>query len=189
MFKKVILGSIIVLFAALSGVLFGYNPVYAAEKGDVITRMYITDKDGNALTKDIAQWHQFRINADFDLTGQEVHAGDTTTVILPTEIEFVGGVAFDIKDSQENLVAKGAVIPNTKPQQIQITYTDYPETHSGTKGSFFFYVRVDHKVVEEKREIPIDITVSGKIVHAGKVQFEGIGEAVKPDITKSRLAR
>ncbi len=153
MFKKVILGSIIVLLAALSSVLLGYNPVSAAEKGNVITRMYITDKDGNELTKEIAQWQQFRINADFDLTGQDIHEGDTTTVVLPEEIQFFGGVTFDIEDSQANLVAKGALVPNTKPQQIQITYTSYPETHSGTKGSFFFYVRVDHQVVEEKRAV------------------------------------
>ena len=159
------------------------DTVSADEHNNTIVKMYITDRNGKELTPpEIDQWQQFRINADFDLTNSDVKKGDTTVVTIPKVIQFVGTKTFELRDTDGNLVANGEVISGS---QIKITYTDYPEKHSDTKGSFFFYVRIDHTIVDTKKDVPIDITVGGKVISAGNIHFLGIGKPSKDDIAKS----
>ena len=78
-----------------------------------------------------------------------------------------------------NLIATGKIDETKK--HIILTYTDYAEKHSDTSGSFFVYTRVDFQKNPEKGEIPVQITINGKVYNAGKVNFTGVGEA-KPEL-------
>ena len=118
----------------------------------------------------------------FNLHNNEVKAGDTTVLQLPDVVAFPSGVAFDLLDKDGNVVAKTTIDPTTK--KVTVTYEPYVETHSDVKGTLYFYVRMDHDVVKEPKEVPIDITVDGKIFPAGKVNFQGIGQPTKEDINK-----
>ncbi|MGT2812628.1 Ig-like domain-containing protein [Streptococcus minor] len=159
------------------------STAHAAVNADVVTRMYFTDRHGNPLTPpNIRQWQQFRINVDFDLHNNEVVAGDTTVLQLPEVVTFSSNVAFDLLDKDGNLVAKTTIDPRTK--QLKVTYEPYVETHSDVKGTLYFYVRMDHNVVTEKKEVPIDITVDGKVFPAGTIEFQGIGNPTADDLNK-----
>ena len=184
MMKKKIIGLLLFpLTVLLAFFLVQEATIHATEHADVITKMYFTDKDGNELpTQDIRQWQQFRINVDFNLHNNEVKAGDTTVLQLPDVVAFPSGVAFDLLDKDGNVVAKTTIDPTTK--KVTVTYEPYVETHSDVKGTLYFYVRMDHDVVKEPKEVPIDITVDGKIFPAGKVNFQGIGQPTKEDINK-----
>lgn len=182
--KKLVLGLLVLPLLLVFSFFLGQKvTVSATEHADVITRMHFTDSKGNALTPpDIGQWESFRINADFYLHNNEVKAGDTTVVQLPDVITFPSDDRFDLTDNDGNIVAKAVVDRQTK--KVTITYEPYVETHSDVKGTFFFYVRIDHKVVTTKKEVPIDLTVSNKLIPAGKVNFQGIREPVKADVYK-----
>ena len=49
-------------------------------------------------------------------------------------------------------------IDETK-KHIVLTYTDYVEKHSDTKGSFYVYTRVDFQKHPEEGEIPVEVTI------------------------------
>ena len=182
--NKKIIGLILFPLLTLLGLFWFQGPTaHAAVNADVVTRMYFTDRNGKELSPpNIKQWQQFRINVDFDLRNNEVVAGDTTVLQLPEVVTFSSNVAFDLLDKDGNLVAKTSIDPRTK--KLTVTYEPYVETHSDVKGTLYFYVRMDHNVVTEKKEVPIDITVNGKIVPAGKIQFQGIGNTTADDLNK-----
>jgi len=181
--KKVLMMLLLPIAILFSFFLTQENRVFATEHADVITRMYLTDSQGNDFTSpSINQWQQFRINVDFKLHNNEIMAGDTTIVQLPDVIALAVTSKFNIEDQDGNLVAKAVVDRQTKT--VTITYEPYVETHSDVKGTFYFYVRVDHNVEKTEREVPIDITVGGKIFPAGKIHFKGIGQIIKEDLNK-----
>ena len=170
---------ILVLFGIFNQTTF----VSAAEVGDVITKMYVTDADGKELTGDLAQWQQFRIYAEFALPDNTINKGDTTSIKIPDEINFGTPLSFDIKASDGNVVAKAVANPDTKT--LTLTYTDYVETHSGVKGTFYFNALVDFQKVTERTKIPLNIVIEGKVISAGSVDFEGVGNADYSEIYKS----
>ena len=169
-------------------ILFGFffnmeSKVFATEHADVITRAYLADEKGNELkSPNIDQWQQFRLTVDFNLHNNKVMTGDTTVVKLPDVLYLPVTSNFDIKDQDGHLVAKAVV--NRETKTATITYEPYVETHSDVKGTFYFYVRVNHDLVKTAKEIQIDITVSGKIYPAGKVNFKGIGQSIKDNLNK-----
>lgn len=110
-------------FLFLSSFFYQAKTIQAAEVGNVITRIYVTDANGNELIGDIRQWQTFRLNADFTLPDSQVKAGDTTKVKIPNEIEFLAPFAFSVTDAEGNIVANGVADPNTKT--LTLTYTDY----------------------------------------------------------------
>ncbi|MGT2837349.1 Ig-like domain-containing protein [Streptococcus macacae] len=167
--------------AILGGLLAG--KASAAEQGDVITKMYVTNREGNPLTDEIDQWEQFRLNADFKLPNNTVKAGDTTTVSLPKEITFATSASFDVQDSSGNVVAKAVVDKDTK--KVTLTYTDFVENHSDISGTFFFYIRADHTQITEKQQVPLNITVNNKVFPAGSFTFKGITVPKGEPIEKS----
>ena len=108
---------------------------------DTITSLSITNKSGDSLDGDLKQWVTFRLNANYDLTDKNVKAGDTTTVDL-SDFLYIESQNFEIRDEKTNEVIANGQIDETK-KHIVLTYTDYVEKHSDTKGSFFVYTRVD----------------------------------------------
>ena len=141
---------------------------------DTITSLSITNKSGDSLDGDLKQWVTFRLNANYDLTNKNVEAGDTTTVDL-SDFLYIESQNFEIRDEKTNEVIANGQIDETK-KHIVLTYTDYVEKHSDTKGSFFVYTRVDFQKHPEEGEIPVEVTINGKTQVVGKVNFTGVGD-------------
>ena len=141
---------------------------------DTITSLNITNEKGGNLDKDLQQWVTFKINANYDLTDKDVKAGDTTVVDL-SELLYIESDNFEIRDENTNEVIANAKIDETK-KHIVLTYTDYVEKHSDTKGSFYVYTRVDFQKHPEEGEITVEVTINGKTQVVGKVNFTGVGD-------------
>lgn len=60
---------------------------------------------------------------------------------------------------------------NQNPAKIVLTYTKYVENHSGVKGKFYFNVSVNAETQTGSGELPVTLTVNGKIIPAGKVDY------------------
>ena len=141
---------------------------------DTITSLNITNEKGGNLDKDLQQWVTFKLNANYDLTDKNVKAGDTTTVDL-SDFLYIESQNFEIRDEKTNEIIANAQIDETK-KHIVLTYTDYVEKHSDTKGSFYVYTRVDFQKHPEEGEIPVEVTINGKTQVVGKVNFTGVGD-------------
>ena len=113
---------------------------------DTIQNVKVSNNEGGVLDWELQQWATFRINADYDLSGKNVKAGDSTVVTVPDAL-MITSTSFKIRDINTNeIIANADVNPDNK--SITITYTDYVEKHSDTSGSFFFYARIDFKKVK-----------------------------------------
>ncbi|WP_414324936.1 SpaA isopeptide-forming pilin-related protein [Streptococcus parasanguinis] len=150
---------------------------------DTISNIKVSNNEGGDLNWDLQQWATFRINADFDLSGKNVKAGDSTVVTVPDAL-MITSSSFPIRDLNTNeVIANAKVNPDNK--SITITYTDYVEKHSDTSGSFFFYARIDFKKHPQKGEVPVEITINNKTKFAGKVSFTGVGDGNPRLLTKT----
>ena len=158
------LGVILQSFAPLT-------QVRAAEYNDVITSVGVQSNSGGNLTQGLDIWQEFRLTAKFELPDNEVHENDTTTLQLPSEIAFANSSDIDLRDESGNLVATGHLDAGSKT--ITLTYTKYVENKSGVRGEFFVYVRIDHDVVSEGKEVDLNVTVGHKVLVAGKVRYNG----------------
>ena len=150
---------------------------------DTIQNIKVSNNEGGVLDWDLQQWATFRINADYDLSGKNVKAGDSTVVTVPDAL-MITSSSFPIRDLNTNeVIANAKVNPDNK--SITITYTDYVEKHSDTSGSFFFYARIDFKKHPQKGEVPVEITINKETRVAGKVSFTGIGDGNPRLLTKT----
>ena len=141
---------------------------------DTITNVKVSNNEGGVLDWELKQWATFRLNADFNLTGKNVKAGDQTIITVPDAI-IINSDNIEIKDINTNEVIAHAKL-SADNKSITLTYTDYVEKHSDTQGSFFFYARVDFKKHPQQGEIPVEITINKETIIAGKVTFTGIGD-------------
>ena len=163
-----------ILILCLGVILQSFAPltqVRAAEYNDVITSVGVENKSGEALTQGLDIWQEFRLTADFVLPDNTVHEGDTTTLQLPSEIAFSNSSDIELRDASNNLVATGHLDATSKT--ITLTYTKFVENNSGVRGKFFVYVRVDHDVVSEEKDIDVNITVGHRVLSAGKIRYNG----------------
>ena len=150
---------------------------------DTIQNVKVSNNEGGVLDWDLQQWATFRINADFDLAGKNVKAGDTTVISVPDAL-MITSQSFDVKDINTNEIIAHAKV-NADNKSISLTYTDYVEKHSDTSGSFFFYARIDFKKHPEKGEIPVEITINKETKFGGKVTFTGVGDGNPRLLTKT----
>ena len=139
---------------------------------DTIKNVKVSNNEGGVLDWELKQWATFRLNADFDLSGKNVKAGDQTIITVPDAI-IINSDNIEIKDINTNEVIAHAKL-SADNKSITLTYTDYVEKHSDTHGSFFFYARVDFKKHPQQGEIPVEITINKETIPAGKVSFTGI---------------
>ncbi len=150
---------------------------------DTIQNVKVSNNEGGDLNWDLQQWATFRINADYDLSGKNVKAGDSTVVTVPDAL-MITSTSFKIRDINTNeIIANADVNPDNK--SITITYTDYVEKHSDTSGNFFFYARIDFKKHPQKGEVPVEITINKETKVAGKVSFTGVGDGNPRLLTKT----
>ena len=163
-----------ILILCLGVILQSFAPltqVRAAEYNDVITSVGVENRSGEALTQGLDIWQEFRLTADFVLPDNTVHEGDTTTLQLPSEITFSNSSDIELRDASNNLVATGRLDAASKT--ITLTYTKFVENNSGVRGKFFVYVRVDHDVVSEEKDLDVNITVGHRVLFAGKIRYNG----------------
>ena len=150
---------------------------------DAITDVKISNNEGGVLDWELKQWATFRLNADFNLTGKNVKAGDQTIITVPDAI-IINSDNIEIKDINTNEVIAHAKL-SADNKSITLTYTDYVEKHNDTKGSFFFYARVDFKKHPQQGEIPVEITINKETKPAGKITFKGIGDGDPQVLSKT----
>ena len=165
--------SIVLMFVLFMGLLYygEKSKVYAAELPNVVKSARITDTEGNPLTGPIGAWQAFRITADYELPNNQVHAGDTTTIELPQGFDRAAPFNFEIK-AGDNTVATGkSIVTADNRHQIILTYTDYAETHSEIKGSFYFNIQINNATQTQTGNIPVTLVSSGENVSAGTVQY------------------
>ena len=148
---------------------------------DTILNVQVSNNEGGNLDWELGQWATFRINADFNLAGKDVKAGDTTDITVSDAL-IITSQSFDIKDEQTNEVIAHATVDKDN-KKISLTYTDYAEKHSDTHGNFYFYARIDFKKHPQQGEIPVEVTVNNKTTIAGKVTFKGVGDG-NPNLLK-----
>ena len=163
-----------ILILCLGVILQSFAPltqVHATEYNDVITSVGVENRSGEALTQGLDIWQEFRLTADFVLPDNTVHEGDTTTLQLPSEITFSNSSDIELRDASNNLVATGRLDAASKT--ITLTYTKFVENNSGVRGKFFVYVRVDHDVVSEEKDVDVNITVGHRVLFAGKIRYNG----------------
>ena len=148
------------------------------------TNFNITDSSGNPLQRTVEQWENFRITANFSLPST-VRGGDKTTIKLPDKLMMGdASLTFDLKDANNQVVAKAVADPKTKT--ITLTYTDYVNNHSDIKGSFFFYARVDDNKVQQAEDIDLTLTINNKVVFTNKkVKYRGPNPPYESILEKS----
>ena len=141
---------------------------------DTIKNIQVLSEKGGSIDSPIGQWDKFRIAADFDLTGKNVKAGDTTELLLSDPL-IIATQSFDITTTTEpkQVIAHGLVDKDNK--KLTLTYTDYVEKHSDVKGDFYFYARVDYTKHPEGGEIPIQVTVNNRTIVVGNIPYKGVG--------------
>ena len=150
---------------------------------DTIKNVKVSNNEGGNLDWELGQWATFRINADYDLSGKNVKAGDSTVITVPDAL-MITSTSFKIRDINTNeVIANADVNPDNK--SITITYTDYVEKHSDTNGSFFFYARIDFKKHPQKGEVPVEITINKETKFGGKVSFTGVGDGNPNELKKT----
>ena len=162
--------SLLIIFTSLFH--GGIVPVYAEElSNNVITGASLTDTNGNPFTYQIGAWHPFRINVQYKLPNNTVHAGDTTTMTLPVGFSPAQPFQFEVK-AGNNVVANGKIIDGN-PAKVVLTYTSYVDTHSDIQGSFYFNAQINSNTQTQTGDIPVTLTVSGDqaVVTAGTVKF------------------
>ena len=150
----------------------GSMPVYAEElRNNVITGASLTDTNGNQIPKPIGAWRPFRINVNYNLPNNTVHAGDTTTMTLPVGFSPAQPFQFEVKAGND-VVANGKIVDGN-PAKVVLTYTAYVDTHSGIQGSFYFNAQINSNTQTQTGDIPVTLTISGDqaIVNAGMVTF------------------
>ena len=149
------------------------NKTYAKEvEGDVITEARVTDGEGNPFKpgQKVGAYQGFKIYAKFKLPDNVVKENDTVTMTLPIGIDTAPPDHFDIKDADNNLIAK-AQMYNENPAKIVLTFTKYVETHSGVKGEFYFNVSVNPDKIKETGKNKVTLEVNGKLIPAGDVDY------------------
>ena len=99
---------------------------------------------------------------DFELPDNTVHQGDTTVISLPAQLKFSDNSGFPVKDASGNVVANAVI--NESAKTVTLTYTDYPQNHSGVKGKLFFFARINHEEYDNEQDIPITINVGSTVI-------------------------
>ena len=140
---------------------------------DTLTTVNISNDQGGSLDSEISQWDKFRVNATFNLEGEDVKEGDTTELTLENPI-IIKSTDFEIRDPKSNeIIAQAKVDAVTK--KITLTYTKFVETHSDVSGNFFFYAAVDSGKQKQNGDVPVKVNVNNKLKFEGKVKYGVIG--------------
>ena len=172
--------NIFLVFAMIFSMIFQYSGRASAAEypNNVITGANITDLSNQPITgNNIGAWRPFRVNATYSLPNNAVHNGDKTILTLPVGFAPAAPFTFDVKAGDE-VVAKGKLIDGS-PVKLELTYTNYVDTHSGVSGTFFFNLQINSHTQPNTGNIPVTLTAQdGHVTDAGTVPFNP--KKVKP---------
>ncbi|MBC1210348.1 VaFE repeat-containing surface-anchored protein [Listeria booriae] len=128
--------------------------------GEFLTSTEILDSNGNPIS-DIPVDSGFKVRYNWEIPNDiDVDAGDRMQVTLPAQLKTAQNVQMDFKDDNGVTVAVGqATSPGS--QEYNVTFTNYPETHSDVAGYFEFYVRFSDDVVPGE-DIELDFNIPGE---------------------------
>ena len=167
MTKKLLLGSAAILAAFVSGAV-------SAEEVDSNVQMNVESQ--TFPVGDIHTYDTFEIKGTFSRP-EGAKGGDTTTMTLPDALRFYKEDNSEIplyNKSQEEL-ATFAI--DAEKKTMTIKYGDKVNGLVDVTGDFAVNLKIDTEKVKTKQRIPVDIDVNGKPVHAGDLNYTGVGEA------------
>ncbi|MBC8775106.1 Ig-like domain-containing protein [Streptococcus sp. IMAU 99161] len=154
-----------------------------SKKVDVITEVKIQNAQGEELVTGLGRYETFRLNAKFALEGKGVKAGDTTEVTIDGPID-IKSQDFEINDTiTGKKIADGKV--DAASGKIVLTFTKFVEDNNDVSGSFFFYALVNKDKFPNNGEVPVKLSVNGKVKFNGKVHSGIVGEGQSYTIVKS----
>ncbi len=169
--KKIL--NVFLAFAIIFSTIFQSSGTASAVEypNNVITSARITDLSDQAITgNNIGAWIPFRVHATYALPNNTLHNGDKTILTLPVGFAAASPFTFDVKDGNE-VVAKGKLIDGS-PVKLELTYTNYVDTHSGINGTFFFNLQINSQTQPNTGNIPVTLTAQdGTVTNAGTVPF------------------
>ena len=169
--KKIL--NVFLAFAIIFSTIFQSSGIASAVEypNNVITSARITDLSDQAITgNNIGAWIPFRVHATYALPNNTLHNGDKTILTLPVGFAAASPFTFDVKDGNE-VVAKGKLIDGS-PVKLELTYTNYVDTHSGVSGTFFFNLQINSHTQPNTGDIPVTLTAKdGQVTNAGTVPF------------------
>ena len=134
-----------------------------------LTDFKILDADGNPVTE-LCIGTKFKLKMNWELEPSEmVHTGDYFDLTIPNTINLSTAStpkAFDITDSNGNVVAKATVTPDTVNGggKIHIVFNDKANNHTNYKGSIELVTYFNQKEVTVNSDKPITIDVNGKTI-------------------------
>ena len=169
--KKIL--NVFLAFAIIFSTIFQSSGIASAVEypNNVITSARITDLSDQAITgNNIGAWIPFKVHATYALPNNTLHNGDKSILTLPVGFAAASPFTFDVKDGNE-VVAKGKLIDGS-PVKLELTYTNYVDTHSGVSGTFFFNLQINSHTQPSTGNIPVTLTAKdGQVTNAGTVPF------------------
>ncbi|MBM7642872.1 LPXTG-motif cell wall-anchored protein [Streptococcus loxodontisalivarius] len=174
--------SIAVLLGFGAVLAFGSQTV-SADTVDVNTNMTLKKTDGTEVTAadTINQYTVLYLDVTFDLPNNIVHEGDTTAITIPSELELIHDAKFEVKDSEDNVVADA--VADKDKNIITLTYRKYVEEHSDVSFELSASTNVNMSVVKEEKTYPISFDVNGKTVYNTEVTYkESVGHDSKDEV-------
>ena len=164
--------NIFLVFAMIFSMIFQYSGRTSAQEypNNVITGALIADTDNQPITKPIGAWQNFRVNVNYKLPDNALQNGDKTILTLPVGFAAGSPDKFDVTAGSD-IVAKGRLIDGS-PVKVELTYTNYVDTHSNMQGSFYFNIQINGDIKTTKEDIPVTLTAKdGQVTNAGTVPF------------------
>jgi collagen-binding protein A len=134
-----------------------------------LTDFKFLDADGNPATE-LSIGTKFKLKMNWELEPSEiVHTGDYFDLTIPNTINLSTAStpkAFDITDSNGNVVAKATVTPDTVNGggKIHIVFNDKANNHTNYKGSIELVTYFNQKEVTVNSDKPITIDVNGTTI-------------------------
>ncbi|WP_430535870.1 VaFE repeat-containing surface-anchored protein [Listeria rocourtiae] len=124
-----------------------------------ITGINITDRNGNTISEAPINT-TFKIRYEWTIPNNvDVKTGNTMNIALPEGLQTAQNDMMEFRAASGALVATGqATSPGGK--NYNITFTDYPETHSNVKGYIEFFIQFDSSV-QPNQKIEVGLS-SGK---------------------------
>ena len=123
------------------------------------------------------EWDYICVHMDWEIPDNYVNSGDEMTIQLPPELRFVEDMEFDILDADGNLVARA--VCNAENGTAKITFTEYPEKHSGVHGTFWFATMIERSAVNDGDIVRPEFTIEGEVLVGN--EFEFVGEKVNEE--------
>ena len=118
------------------------------KQGFQLTLGQVTDLDGNPFTEEnlLDPREEFWLKLDWTLeNGHNYKAGDTEIFELPKGIKIIQEMTGELLDASGQLVATYII---TTDKKVELTFTDFVETHSNVKGWIEIISTLDEQKVE-----------------------------------------